>query len=103
MTEYTATTNQSTAYAELTLLPGRLSAGDLAEVLFCSSLQPSQPADAAAVTEAVAQSLRSHHNLVSECAEELAASYGKDPEVTCLRMRWARRLVAETYPAAAAS
>ncbi len=77
-----------------------MTVGDLAEVLFCSSLQPSDELDADKVTAAISQSLRSHHGQIRECAEELAASYGKDPEITCLRMRWARTVVARTFPTA---
>ncbi len=76
---------------------------ELAEVLFCSSLQPSQNPDPETVVEALSQSLRSHHGQIRECAEELAASYGKDPEITCLRMRWARTVIARTFPAARAA
>lgn len=77
--------------------------GDLAEVLFCSSLQPSQDADATTVVEALSRSLRSHHGQIRACAEELAASYGKDPEIACLRMRWARTVIARTFPTARAA
>ncbi|MGQ0464854.1 MAG: hypothetical protein ACT4QG_06000 [Sporichthyaceae bacterium] len=68
---------------------------ELAELLFCSPLQPSQQVDAQAIDAALAESLRAHHGQVAECAEELAASYGKDPEVTCRRMRWARAIVSQ--------
>lgn len=74
-----------------------MSLSDLAELLFCSTLQPSQRVDAAVVDAALAQSLRAHHGQVRECAEEMAASYGKDPEVTCLRMRWARSVVSQSF------
>ncbi|MGQ0632823.1 MAG: hypothetical protein ACT4P1_17545 [Sporichthyaceae bacterium] len=73
---------------------------DLAEALFCSPLQPSEALDPVKVRDAVAASLRCHHNNVSECAEELAERYGKDPEGACLRMRWARATVAVAFPAA---
>jgi hypothetical protein len=71
---------------------------DLAEVLFCSSLQPSDSSDLDRVVAALRQSLQSHHGAVRECAEELAASYGEDPEITCLRMRWARSVIYRTFP-----
>ena len=77
--------------------------GDLAEALFCSSLQPSDAVNADLVQAAINASLRSHHGQIRECAEELAASYGKDPEITCLRMRWARTMIARTFPAARAA
>lgn len=72
-----------------------MSLSELAELLFCSSLQPSQQVDADAIDAALTASLRTHHGLVAECAEELAACYGKDPEVTCHRMRWARAVVGQ--------
>ena len=83
----------------MALVPN-LTQGDLAELLFCSTLQPSQDPDPQTVVEALSKSLRSHHGQIRECAEELAASYGKDPEITCLRMRWARTVIARTFPAA---
>ena len=86
----------------ITVVAPDLTEGDLAELLFCSSLQPSQDPDPQTVVEALSQCLRSHHGQIRECAEELAASYGKDPEITCLRMRWARAVIARTFPAAAA-
>ncbi|HUR74922.1 MAG TPA: hypothetical protein VMZ00_11655 [Sporichthya sp.] len=73
---------------------------DLSELLFCSSLQPSDDSDLDRVLAALRQSLHSHHGTVRECAEELAASYGDDPEITCLRMRWARSVIYRTFPTA---
>ena len=84
----------------LELVARDVTVGDLAEVLFCSSLQPSESADADTVVEALSKALTSHHGQIGECAEELAASYGKDPEITCLRMRWARTVIARTFPTA---
>jgi hypothetical protein len=84
----------------LALVARDMTVGDLAEVLFCSSLQPSEAADTDTVVEALSKALNSHHGEVRECAEELAASYGKDPEITCLRMRWARAVIARTFPTA---
>lgn len=75
------------------LLPAGVTPTDLAEILFCSSLQPSQAADAAAVGAALAQSLRTHGNQVTACTAELAEAYGKDPDIACRRMRWCRELV----------
>ena len=88
---------------QMAVVAGTMTMGDLAEALFCSSLQPSDAVDAAQVHAAIDASLRSHHGQIRECAEELAASYGKDPEITCLRMRWARSVVARTFPAARAA
>lgn len=74
-----------------------LSIADLAEILFCSTLQPSQTVDGAAVQAAVSQSLRVHDGGVQACAAELAACYGKDPDVACVRMRWCRDLAARFF------
>jgi hypothetical protein len=90
-------TNVGIGTAELVSATAQLSINELAELLFCSTLQPSQRVDASAVHSALAESLGSHHGQVLECAAELAASYGKDPEITCLRMRWARDLISATY------
>jgi hypothetical protein len=81
-------------------LPTAMTVCELSELLFCSTLQPSQVIDMATVTAALAQSLRSHAGQLRTCAAELAASYGKDPEITCSRMRWARDLIATAYPKA---
>ena len=91
-----------TEQTTMALVPN-MTQGDLAELLFCSPLQPSQDPDPQTVVEALSRSLRSHHGQIRECAEELAASYGKDPEITCLRMRWARTVIARTFPAARAA
>jgi hypothetical protein len=93
-------TNGGIGTAELVSATAQMSINELAELLFCSTLQPSQRVDATAVHSALAQSLHSHHGQVDECAAELAASYGKDPEITCTRMRWARDLISATYMAA---
>lgn len=81
----------STQFHELAdVLPQGMTVADLAEILFCSSLQPSQQVDDDTVHAAVSQSLGRHHGVVRECAEELAECYGKDPDVACTRMRWCR-------------
>ena len=81
-------------------LPAAMDVCELSELLFCSTLQPSQVIDGETIVAALAQSLRSHRGQVRVCAEELAASYGNDPQVTCARMRWARDLIAAAYPTA---
>ena len=81
-------------------LPTAMTVCELSELLFCSTLQPSQVIDMETVTAALAQSLRLHAGQLRTCAGELAASYGKDPETTCSRMRWARNLISMTYPKA---
>lgn len=78
-----------------------MSLSELAELLFCSTLQPSQHLDPQTLDAALAQSLQAHHGQVAACAEELAACYGKDPEITCSRMRWARNVLAQTFGASA--
>lgn len=93
-----ASSNYGNGTLTLDALPAGMSPADLAEILFCSTLQPSQPADPAAVREALSQTLRTRDGLVTACAEELAESYGKDPEITCRRMRWARDLVCRVFP-----
>jgi uncharacterized membrane protein len=75
---------------------------DLAEILFCSDLQPSQHPTAAEVRAAVAGCLRSY-GAVDACACELAHRYGEDPETACSRMRWCRRTVAEAFARSAAA
>jgi hypothetical protein len=90
-------TNVDTVAADLSSATAQLSLNDLAELLFCSTLQPSQRVDAVAVHSALAQTLSSHRGQLHECAAELAASYGNDPEITCIRMRWARDLISATY------
>ena len=90
-------TNVDTCVADLTLVTAHMSLSDLAELLFCSTLQPSQRIDASAVYSALAQALHSHHGQVRGCAAELAACYGKDPDIACTRMRWARDLISATY------
>jgi hypothetical protein len=81
-------------------LPTAMTACELSELLFCSTLQPSQVIDMDTVTAALAQSLRTQAGQFRACAADLAASYGKDPDTTCSRMRWARNLIAAAYPKA---
>lgn len=67
----------------------------LAEVLFCSNLQPSQRPTAADVLRTLARGLHREGDPVRDCVAELATAYGDDPERACERMRWARSLVAK--------
>jgi hypothetical protein len=92
-------TDLSTAMPDCDL-PSAMSACELSELLFCSTLQPSQVVDTQTVIAALAQSLHSNSGRLRACAAELADSYGRDPETTCSRMRWARTLIANTYPKA---
>ncbi|MBO3749864.1 hypothetical protein J5X84_27605 [Streptosporangiaceae bacterium NEAU-GS5] len=67
----------------------------LAEVLFCSPLQPSDHPTAQQVQAALLASWHAHHEQPLECTAELAADYGNDPELACTRMRWCLQMVAE--------
>jgi hypothetical protein len=80
-----------------TLCEADMSVGDLAELLFCSSLQPSQRPTAQAVRIAVRESLRRHNDSLRECAAHVASCYGNNPEQTCARMRWARSLATASF------
>lgn len=68
--------------------PAHLS--DLAAVVFCSALQPSQLPGGAAVLAAVAEILARDDVAVDRCVAEMAARYGDDPDSASRRMRWAR-------------
>ena len=80
-------------YAMTDLVAHGWTVGDLAEVLFCSSLQPSEASDPRTVLAAVTQGLRRCCNVLSECAGEVAARYGDDPDTASCRMRWSRAAV----------
>jgi hypothetical protein len=95
-----STSRQSLAAIPDCDLPTAMTICELSELLFCSTLQPSQVIDPETVAAALAQSLRVYAGQLGTCAAELAASYGKDPEVTCSRMRWARELIAANFPTA---
>lgn len=66
---------------------------DLAEVLFCTSLQPSDMPDRRTVLATVAQSVRRRGSVLKECVAEVAARYGDDPDTASRRMRWSRAAV----------
>ncbi len=70
---------------------------DLAAVVFCSALQPSEAPGWKAVRATVGESLSRHHDALTQCAAELADCYGDDPDGACQRMRWARETVITTY------
>jgi len=69
----------------------------LAEILFCSQLQPSHAATPEQVDAALHQALLNHHDDVTECVCDLAQRYGDDPDSACLRMRWCRTVIAAAY------
>jgi hypothetical protein len=76
---------------------GELTVGDLAELVFCSDIQPSHGPDPDAVRAVVIESLRDEEGRLKECGAHLAGCYGDDPEWTCRRMRWARSAVIATF------
>ena len=65
----------------------------LAEVLFCSDLQPSQRPTTVEVLRALIRGLSREGDPVRDCVAQLASDYGKDPDAACGRMRWARSAV----------
>jgi hypothetical protein len=67
------------------------------EALFVSGLQPSEGASAAQVRGAIVQTVRTLG--AGGCAARLAQEFGDCPDVAVARMRWARHLVAEIFPA----
>jgi len=68
-----------------------MSPATLAEALFASTLQPSDPTPRE-VRVAVRASLRKHHGSRG-CAAFCATEYGDHPETAAMRMRWALALV----------
>lgn len=66
---------------------------ELADVIFCSPLQPSQHPNAQALRDAVLHTLRRENDALAECAAYVAYHYGDHPDESCARMRWARAMV----------
>jgi hypothetical protein len=62
--------------------------------LFASGLQRSDAPTSEAVAEAVGRAIRQFG--VRGCAGRMAEEFGDHPEAAMDRMRWVRRLVAET-------
>jgi hypothetical protein len=62
--------------------------------LFASGLQRSDATSCEAVAEAVSGAIRQFG--VRGCAGQMAREFGDHPEAAMDRMRWIRRLVAET-------
>jgi uncharacterized membrane protein len=69
---------------------------ELAEILFCSDLQPSDHPDPVRVRAAISHALRAR-GTVRACASEMARRFGEDPEGAQARMRWCRTAVLEAY------
>ena len=65
----------------------------LADVLFASSLQPSDRPTVVRIREAVALSLRQHGGRAG-CTALVAVEFGEHPETAVARMRWALALAA---------
>ena len=69
------------------------------EALFASWLQPSDAPTAQTVTKAITFAIR--HFGIHGCVDRMAQEFGDHPEAAAQRMRWVRRLAAETRLAAA--
>jgi hypothetical protein len=65
------------------------------EALFASALQRSDQAGAEQVRQAIAGAVRALGS--RGCAARVAQEFGDHPETAVARMRWARRLVDETF------
>ena len=66
--------------------------------LFVSGLQRSDTPAAAAVTEAISQTVRQFG--ARGCASRMAQEFGDHPEAAAERMRWVRQLVSEASASA---
>jgi hypothetical protein len=76
----------------------RLNINDVrAEALFASPLQRSDACTAAQVRDAVTTAVRRFGS--RGCAALMAQEFGDEPTMAVVRMRWARRLVAEVFEA----
>ncbi|WP_230860111.1 hypothetical protein [Actinoplanes aureus] len=69
-----------------------------AEALFVSSLSAWADPTEADVEAAIREALLAYGGFHA-CAAEMAAAYGDHPETAAGRMRWARRVVGNLYPA----
>jgi hypothetical protein len=68
------------------------------EALFTSCLSCTGGSTCPDVRCAIRQALRRYGG-VSGCAAEVAACFGDSPDTAVRRMRWARSVVADTFPA----
>jgi hypothetical protein len=87
-------------FVERALRERLLTFNEVAELLFCTHLQPSESPSAADVRSAVGCRLRQQSDPLSNSVEQVAARYGDEPELALRRMRWSRSLVAAAYPSA---
>lgn len=67
------------------------------EALFVSDLQGSQCPDPEQVRQAVARAIRALG--VRGCCARVAQEFGDHPDTAVARMRWARQVVSQAYPA----
>ena len=67
------------------------------DALFASPLQRSDEPSTTQVRQAVAAAVRQFGG--RGCAGRVAFEFGDQPDLAAARMRWARRVVAETYGA----
>jgi hypothetical protein len=65
------------------------------DALFVSALQQSDELSVGRVRAAVAEIIRAFGS--RGCAERVAQEFGDHPDTAVVRMRWARRVVAETF------
>ncbi|HEX6445551.1 MAG TPA: hypothetical protein VF053_10715 [Streptosporangiales bacterium] len=75
-----------------------ITAPELAEILFASTLQQSDHPTPAAVRAAVSGILARDH-AVADCVAHLAQEAGDHPEAYAARMHWALDAVRSAYPA----
>ena len=68
-----------------------------ADALFASMLQRSDGASAGQVRKAITAAVRAYGS--RGCAERVAQEFGDHPETAVARMRWARGVVGELFPA----
>jgi hypothetical protein len=66
------------------------------EALFASPQQPGEEASCETVRDAIRRTARAFG--IRGCAARVAQEFGDHPETAVARMRWARRMVAETFP-----
>lgn len=65
--------------------------------LFVCDLQPSEHPDLDEVRAAIRKTVKAYG--VRGCLVRVAQEYGDHPETAAPRMRWARRVVSQAYPA----
>jgi hypothetical protein len=68
----------------------------LADAMFVSDLQPSQPVSAAVVHSAVTRMILRYGS--DGCAEGVASEFGDHPDMAVRRMGWVRRTLHSVYP-----